>query len=134
MVFSLWKTLVNKWKGTSDEDLVEAEIECMLRTGIDPDCITIQDVVLDPQLVQQAMAPNQYILIEPQELYIHQIKLVSRKHKKHSNKPLRRALFMPGYGAPVACYFSVFKGLLNTFDELICIDPLGMGCSGRPTF
>lgn len=46
----------------------------------------------------------------------------------------RRALFIPGYAAGAAAYFNIFKGLLEIYDEIVTIDVLGFGCSGRPDF
>ena len=43
-------------------------------------------------------------------------------------------MFIPGYAAGAAAYFNIFKGLLEVYDEIVTIDVLGFGCSGRPKF
>ena len=50
MTSAAWNKLFNFYKGVSDEGLVDTENECLLRTGIDPDCIEITDVILDPKI------------------------------------------------------------------------------------
>ena len=76
------------------------------------------------------MGKKEYIRLDPEDLYIHQIRI----RRSHANKPKKRALFLPGYAAPVGAYFSIFNSLQKAFDEVTYVDFLGMGCSGRPTF
>jgi pimeloyl-ACP methyl ester carboxylesterase len=82
-------------------------------------------------------------LSDPDQLYIHSIKIKQQPHNHLSGphnqlageRPYkkRKLLFLGGWGAPTASYFSLFKDLSEHF-EITAVDMLGMGCSGRPNY
>lgn len=100
----------NTWKGISDEDLNEAEVNLLTRAGLKSEEYTIHNTPVDE--------------IE-MEHYIHCVEV--------PNTELPKMVLVHGYGAGGGVFFKVIKDL-SKFFHLYVVDLLGMGASGRPEF
>lgn len=99
-------------------------------SGIDPRDMQVEDIQLDLVEFGKEMGDKNLIVLEPDQMYIHQITIT-----KPLQTPVKtRALFVPGFAASSGCYLHVLKTLQDLYDEVTCMDPLGFGGSGRPTY
>lgn len=100
----------NTWKGISDYDLRQAEINLLTRAGLEPDTYEIH---------------NNHISDDDEEQYLHCVEV--------PNPQLPKMVLVHGYGAGGGVFFRVVKDL-SKFFHLYVVDMLGMGASGRPSF
>ena len=104
----------NAWKGCSDEKLLESEIDLLIHNNkITREDILIENINLDGRADSQN--------------YIHQITIKPKK------EGLPKIVMIHGFGGGGAVFCNMIPYLCNYF-EVILIDLLGMGASGRPEY
>ena len=103
-------TMGNTWKGISDEDLDEAEINLLTRAGLK---------------TEEYKLYNTQVGEDDEQQYIHCVEVPNNQQPK--------MVLVHGYGAGGGVFFRVIKDL-SKFFHLYVVDLLGMGASGRPEF
>lgn len=104
----------NMWKGCSDEKLLQSEIDLLIHNNkLAIDDILIENINLDGSTNSQN--------------YIHQVTI------RPVREGLPRIVMIHGFGGGGAVFCNMLPYLRNYF-EVILIDLLGMGASGRPEY
>lgn len=101
----------NCWKGYSDEKLWQAELDSFLMAGVHHSSIKQEDIHLSEN--------------DPED-YLHIVRITS-------DPKLPIMVLLHGYGGGSAVFLRLASGLQSKFN-LILVDLLGMGASGRPTY
>lgn len=102
----------------SRRELLTHESVLLRSTGIPEDAVSVRDVYLDDPDGRQGVP------VDP-ENYIHEMRI------KGKGENLPKMLMLHGFMAGGAYFYKMFPFLWEKFD-LIAIDTLGQGCSGRP--
>ena len=103
----------NTWKGCSDEKMLAAEMKLLQTAGIECEDIIQEDVNLDGR--------------RGSSNYIHQVTV----KPKEQGRP--KLVMIHGFGGGGAVFFKMIHYLSNYF-EVIAVDLLGQGASGRPDY
>lgn len=103
----------NYWTGNSQEEMMESERTLLLSTGIPEAAIEVRNVFIG---TENNSSP---------ENFIHEIRI------KGARENLPKLLMIHGFMAGGAQFYKMFSHLHQHF-EVIAIDTLGQGCSGRP--
>ena len=104
----------NFWTGRDRSKLLEHELKMFTLTGkIQAEQVVQEDVYLDDDRTGQN--------------FIHQITI------KPEKQGLPKVVLIHGYGGGGGVYFKMVEHMVNYY-EVILIDLLGMGASGRPDF
>lgn len=110
-------TMGNWWKGVSIEKLRQAEIGLFESVGMRHDDLTITNVPIWQNSVSADVAEN----------YIHEIRV------RPLQPGLPKLVMIHGFGGGGAVFYKMIKHLRGHF-EVITIDLLGQGMSGRPDY
>lgn len=106
----------NWWKGISEKKLAESELKLFTLNGVPEEAIEIRDVQLDGNGGGNSSSQN----------YLHEIKI------RGVREGLPTLVMIHGYMAGGGQFFKMVNHLRPYF-EIVMIDLLGLGRSGRPT-
>jgi cardiolipin-specific phospholipase len=118
----------NYWKGISDDDLSRAEVNLLMRAGLQPEDFTVHNVRLGDDAADGSLPP-----LTETDSFIHCIEVQNTELTEEERAALPIMVLIHGYGAGGGVFFRVIKDLSRRF-HLYVVDMLGMGASGRPEY
>lgn len=108
----------NYWRGVSRQEMLQTELELIIDAGSIPrEAVQVTDVSLD----EDGMTD-----IYESQNFIHEVRVAG------VSDDLPTLVMIHGYMAGGAYFYKMLSHLRSSFN-IVLIDTLGQGCSGRPT-